>query len=230
MPAHHRQDVTFGNVDSERIGTSGGFASESDTIRIGFDQTRTFIKGIYETEVGVGGLAVLVDADGKLGTAVAPPPVSSSRRVKVGIHQLGDGTSGLLKLRPVSFHYFPGHGDGGKTVQYGLIAEEVAEIYPELVVLDKDGQPAGVRYHVLPAMLLNELQRQQRTVEQQQRTVEAQASRLAEYDERFRDQTRLIDELTARLSRLEAKGSPLPDVERVTTRPRSPILGAQAPL
>ena len=76
----------------------------------------------------------------------------------------------------------------------------MAEIYPELVVLDKDGQPAGVRYHVLPAMLLNEVQRQQRTIE-------AQASRLAEYDERFRDQSRLIDELTAWLSRLEAKGT-----------------------
>ncbi len=49
-------------------------------------------------------------------------------------------------------------------LEYGLIAEEVAEIYPDLVVLDKDGQPAGVRYHVLPAMLLNELQRQQREI------------------------------------------------------------------
>ena len=70
-------------------------------------------------------------------------------------------------------------------LEYGLIAEEVAEIYPELVVRDTDGQPSGVRYHVLPAMLLNELQRQQRAIEAQ---------------------TRLIDELTARLSRLEAKG------------------------
>jgi hypothetical protein len=89
---------------------------------------------------------------------------------------------------------------GSRPLQYGLIAEEVAEIYPELVVLDTDGQPAGVRYHVLPAMLLNELQRQQRALE-------AQASRLAEQDERLRDQTRLIDELTTRLSRLEAKGA-----------------------
>ena len=70
--------------------------------------------------------------------------------------------------------------------EYGLIAEEVAEIYPELVVLDKDGQPSGVRYHVLPVMLLNELQRQQRVIEAQ---------------------TRLLDELTARLLRLEAKGT-----------------------
>jgi hypothetical protein len=76
----------------------------------------------------------------------------------------------------------------------------VAEIYPELVVRDTDGQPASVRYHVLPAMLLNELQRQQRQLD-------AQASRLLEQAEHLRDQTRLIDELTARLSRLEAKGA-----------------------
>ena len=90
--------------------------------------------------------------------------------------------------------------NGPRPPEYGLIAEEVAEIYPELVVRDADGQPTGVRYHVLPAMLLNELQRQQRQLD-------AQASRLIEQAEHLRDQTRLIDELTARLSRLEAKGA-----------------------
>jgi hypothetical protein len=78
----------------------------------------------------------------------------------------------------------------------------------KLVVRDTDGQPLGVRYHVLPAMLPNELQRQQRQPD-------IQASRLAEQDERVRDQARLIDELTARLSRLEAKGAPPPDAERL---------------
>ena len=81
-------------------------------------------------------------------------------------------------------------------LEYGLIAEEVAEIYPELVVRDTDGQPSGVRYHVLPAMLLNELQRQQRLIEAQHRELDA-----------LRSQARVIDELTARLSRLEAKGA-----------------------
>ncbi|MET0851267.1 MAG: hypothetical protein ABW020_09080 [Candidatus Rokuibacteriota bacterium] len=91
----------------------------------------------------------------------------------------------------MSFRYHS-HPPGGPP-EYGLIAEEVVEIYPELVVLDKEGQPSGVRYHVLPAMLLNELQRQQRVIE----TQAAQA----------REQARLIDELTSRLSRLEAKGA-----------------------
>ena len=124
----------------------------------------------------------------------------SSRRAKDDIRDMEDASAALAKLRPVTFRYKAGPATGPRSIEYGLIAEEVAEIYPELVVLDKDGQPAGVRYHVLPAMLLNELQRQQRVIE-------AQASRLAEYDERFRDQTRLNDELTARLSRLEAKGA-----------------------
>jgi hypothetical protein len=64
------------------------------------------------------------------------------------------------------------HDDGARMRQYGLIAEDVAEIYPELVVLDKDGQPSGVRYHVLPAMLLNELQRQQRQLTAQQQELD----------------------------------------------------------
>ena len=77
---------------------------------------------------------------------------------------MGDGTTDLLKLRPVSFRYLLGHGDNGQALQYGLIAEEVAEIYPELVVRDKEGRPSSMRYDVLPAMLLNELQRQQREI------------------------------------------------------------------
>jgi hypothetical protein len=64
----------------------------------------------------------------------------------------------------VSFRYRSHPPDG--PAEYGLIAEEVAEIYPELVVRDTDGQPNGVRYHVLPAMLLNEIQRQQREIDE----------------------------------------------------------------
>ena len=119
-------------------------------------------------------------------------PRSSSRRAKDDIRDMDDASAGLGKLRPVTFRYKAEPATGPRPIEYGLIAEEVAEIYPELVVLDKDGQPAGVRYHVLPAMLLNELQRQQRVIE-------AQAAQA-------REQARLIDELTARLSRLEAKG------------------------
>ena len=135
-------------------------------------QTTTFIAGIRGVTTGVAdALAVVIDSAGQLGTT------NSSRRVKTDIHDLGDQSRALHQLRPVSFRYRSHPPDG--PLEYGLIAEEVAEIYPELVVRDTDGQPSGVRYHVLPAMLLNELQRQQR----------------------------VIDDLMARLSRLEAKGA-----------------------
>jgi Chaperone of endosialidase len=141
-----------------------GLSTDTAFIRIGNTnvQTATFIAGIFGQQVATDGVAVVVDSAGKLGTTVAPPP--SSRRVKDDIRDMGVASLDLLKLRPVTFYYKPGHDDGARRLQYGLIAEEVAEIYPELAVLDKDGQPAGVRYHVLPAILLNELQRQQREI------------------------------------------------------------------
>ena len=164
-----------------------GLPADTALIRIGTQgtQTATFIAGI--SGVPVAGVPVMVDGNGQLGVAAA-----SSRRVKDDIRDMEDASAGLGKLRPVTFRYKAEPATGPRPIEYGLIAEEVAEIYPELVVLDKDGQPAGVRYHVLPAMLLNELQRQQRVIE-------AQAAQA-------REQARLIDELTARLSRLEAKG------------------------
>jgi hypothetical protein len=70
---------------------------------------------------------------------------------------MGDRTSGLLKLRPVTFRY---KNDQSGTLQYGLVAEEVAKIYPELVVYGTDGKVMTVRYSILSAMLLNELQKQ----------------------------------------------------------------------
>ena len=100
-----------------------------------------------------------MDDTGSSGNAI------SSRRVKDDIRDMDDASAGLGKLRPVTFRYKAEPATGPRLLEYGLIAEEVAEIYPELVVLDKDGQPSGVRYHVLPAMLLNELQRQQRVIE-----------------------------------------------------------------
>ena len=133
-------------------------ATESDTIRIGKLQTATYIKGIYSA-TSSGGVAVYVNSSGKLGTT------TSSRRYKEDITDMGDASSNLMKLRPVAFHYKPEYIDGPRTMQYGLIAEEVAEVYPELVVYDpKTGQPQTVSYHLVNALLLNEVQKQQRRI------------------------------------------------------------------
>ncbi len=133
-----------------------GLAAEADTIRIGTagDQTRAFVAGIRGITTGVAnGITVLIDSSGQLGT------VSSSRRYKEDIADMGDASARLQALRPVTFRYKKPYADGGKPVQFGLIAEEVAEVFPELAVFNDEGQPETVKYHDLTPMLLNEVQK-----------------------------------------------------------------------
>lgn len=128
--------------------------TESDTIRIGNGSTSTYIAGIYGKS-STSGSAVYVNSDGKLGNTL------SSRRYKEEIQDMGEATNGLMKLRPVSFFYKPEYADGPRLRQYGLIAEEVAEVYPDLVLYNKNGEPDTVYYQFVNAMLLNEVQKQQ---------------------------------------------------------------------
>ena len=91
-----------------------------------------------------------------------------------------------------------------KVVQYGLIAEEVAEVAPELVTYDDEGQPYSVQYHMLPAMLLNEVQKQQRTLEAQKARIGVQAAAIESQTAQLAQQQELIAAVTARIERLEA--------------------------
>jgi len=135
---------------------SQGLAADDHTIRMGDVQTRTFIAGIQGITTGVSNpVAVLIDTNGQLGT------VNSSRRFKEDIQDMGDASSSLMRLRPVTYRYKQPYADGSKPLDYGLIAEEVTEVYPDLVVTNKDGQVQTVQYQKLTPMLLNELQKQQ---------------------------------------------------------------------
>jgi hypothetical protein len=173
----------------------GGVAAESNTIRIGApgDHTRTFITGIRGVTTGnANAIPVLIDGAGQLGT------VSSSRRVKDDIADMAGASAGLMQLRPVTFHYKSDQNAGGRSLQYGLIAEEVADVYPGLIAHSADGQIETVMYQFLPPMLLNEFQKQQRTID----TLEAQTAA-----DKAQIQT-LTEQLTAlaeRLSRLEKR-------------------------
>jgi hypothetical protein len=173
---------------------SPGASSESNIIRIGQGQTATFIAGI--SGVNVSGAPVLVSSSGQLGVAV------SSRRFKDDIADMADESDLLMKLRPVSFYYKP-ELDPTHTRQYGLVAEEVAQVSPELVVFDKDGVPQTVRYHFVNAMLLNEVQKQRQLVDEQRKANEDQQSTIAR-------QQAEIQDLAARLAKLEALVSPAP--------------------
>ena len=136
---------------------NSGVAAESATIRIGTSQTRVFMSGVRGvTTANNNAVAVVVDSAGQLGT------VSSSAKTKFDIQDLpGDVTDAVSRLRPVSFRYKQPFADGSTPVQYGLIAEEVEQVLPELVAYDDHGDPATVKYHVLPSLLLAEVQRLQ---------------------------------------------------------------------
>jgi len=125
-------------------------------IRIGTPGTQAaaYVAGITGN-VQTGG-AVVVTASGQLGVA------SSSRRYKEDIQPLGDVSERLSLLRAVKFRYIKPDEQGEKPVQFGLVAEEAAEVVPELVYRNAEGKVEGVRYEELTPMLLNELQKQQR--------------------------------------------------------------------
>jgi hypothetical protein len=162
-------DLGAGN-NNVYIGSSGGASSESGAIRIGGSaQTSTFISGIYTTQVT--GSAVYVTSSGQLGV------LASSERFKTEVAPMGRATSRLQQLRPVTFQL---KTDASGTRQYGLIAEEVDKIYPELVIRDGTGEIQGVRYEELPPMLLNEVQQQRREVNQLKQQLRQQAQQLAQ--------------------------------------------------
>jgi hypothetical protein len=137
-------------------------------MRLGQHQTRTFIAGI--TGVPVSGSAVLINAAGKLGIQ------ASAARYKTDIAPLGRRSQRLFQLRPVTFLY---KQDPQGERQYGLIAEEVAAVYPELVTRDTQGAVEAVRYQEVIPLLLNELQHQEQQLATQGQKVTRQAQQLA---------------------------------------------------
>ncbi len=166
------------NIDIGNV----GFADEGATIRIGTTptHTRAFIAGIRGTTTAfANAIPVLVDSAGQLGT------VSSSRRFKKEIADMGDLTERLLELRPVVFRYKQEQRveSGEVPLEYGLIAEEVAEIFPDLAVYDEEGQPFTVKYHLLSSMLLNELKKLATREEHQSRELEILRSRVEALEE-----------------------------------------------
>ncbi len=157
-------NIGIGNFGGYNLTTGGdnidighqGVAGESGTIRIGTppNHTKAFVAGIRGVTTGVANaINVVIDSNGQLGT------ISSSRRYKEDIADMGEASERLRALRPVTFRYKTPYADGGKPIQYGLIAEEVAEVFPELAVRNAEGQPETVKYQDLTPLLLNEVQK-----------------------------------------------------------------------
>ena len=153
------------NIDIGSVGVGG----ESNTTRIGTLQTRAFIKGISGSAVT--GTAVVVNAAGQLG--VAP----SSAHFKHEIRPMGKESEAILGLKPVSFCYDQEIDQEG-LAQFGLVAEEVEKMNPDLVVRDDAGRPYTVRYDQVNAMLLNEFLKAHRKMEKQEAAIARQEKQI----------------------------------------------------
>jgi hypothetical protein len=184
--------------DNIAVGLSAGFnvTTANNVICIGRGvlgantSNSCYISNIFG-KTSSGGTAVLVNSAGKLGT------ITSSRKFKDEIKPMGGASEGLLALKPVTFRYKKDIDPGG-TSQFGLVAEEVEKVNPDLVVRDEDGKAYSVRYDQVNAMLLNEFLKDHRTVQELK-------SAAAKQEKTITQQQKQIEALTTGLQKVSAQ-------------------------
>jgi len=174
-------------------------AGQSNTLRIGnARQTATFIAGIRGVTVA-GGVGVFVGTNGQLGTR------TSSERFKEAIKPMDKTSEAILALKPVTFRYKKDLDPDG-IPQFGLIAEQVEKVNPDLIVRDADGKINTVRYEAVNAMLLNEFLKEHRKLQEQEATVSQLKSTVAQQQKDFQEtaahQQKQIEVLTASLQKV----------------------------
>jgi hypothetical protein len=184
-----------GGSNNIEIGAEGN-AGDNNTIQIGVQgtQTLTTIAGIYGTPVT--GSAVYVTATGQLGV------LASSERFKTDIAPMPELSEKLMQLRPVVFHY---KTDPESITQYGLIAEEVDKVYPELVIRNLEGEIQGVHYEELAPMLLSAVQKQQEKALTEDRRLVAQHEKIDSLVEKNAEQAAAIAAQAAEIRDLKAQ-------------------------
>ncbi|HEY7321235.1 MAG TPA: tail fiber domain-containing protein [Candidatus Binatia bacterium] len=180
-----------------------GVAGESNTIRIGStDITDTFVRGISGTTVASGD-AVLVASNGHLGT------LTSSKRFKQDIKPMDKASEALFSLKPVTFRYKKEIDPAG-TSQFGLVAEEVEQVNPDLITRDENGRVNSVRYDKVNAMLLNEFLKEHRAVQRQEATI-------AELKRGIGSLTAIVKEQALQIQRVSAQLEVSKTTPRVAT-------------
>jgi uncharacterized coiled-coil protein SlyX len=192
-------NTTGSNNTALGIFSGSGVTTANGVIAIGSSGANVsnscFIGNIFGTTVS-GGTAVFINSFGQLGT------VSSSRRFKNDIKPMDNASEAILALKPVTFHY---KRDTKDTTQFGLIAEEVAELSPDLVVRDEKGEIYTVRYDAVNAMLLNEFLKEHRTVQELKSTVAKQEARIAQQQKGMEVVTARLDEQQAQIQKVSAQ-------------------------
>ena len=135
----------------------------------------------------------MIDANGQLGT------MSSSRRYKKEIQPINKGSKAILGLKPVTFHY---KSDKTNTPQFGLIAEEVAEVNPDLVVRDENGELYTVRYEAVNVMLLNEFLKEHRKVQDQEHRIQEQEAVIEQLKKKMETVVARLKEQDSKIQRV----------------------------
>jgi Chaperone of endosialidase len=190
-------NITGGSSNID-IGSRGVYG-DVGTIRIGdsTSQSSAYIAGVSSAKVT--GSAVYVTSTGQLGV------MASSERYKTAIASMGSTSEKLQQLRPVTFHL---KTDPQGVTQYGLIAEEVAKVYPELVIRNGAGKIEGVRYEELAPMLLNEVQQQQQRLAAQGKQLhqmQQQQQKIATQEIQLHDMKHELEQEQVALALLQAK-------------------------
>ena len=185
------QNLTTGDFNVD-IGNQG-VAGDSFKIRIGQQgfHAATYIAGI--SGVAVAGDAVVVNSSGQLGVGMP-----SSKRFKDEIKPMGDASEAVLALKPVTFRY-KDDLDPKRVTRFGLVAEEVEKINPNLVARDAKGEVYTVRYEAVNAMLLNEFLKEHGEVEQLKATATQQANEIKELKASLKEQAAQIQKVSAEL-------------------------------
>jgi len=182
------------NIDIGNKGVPG----ESNKIRIGTVgiQNHTFIAGISGVPAPAG-VGVIVGTDGKLGTVV------SSSRYNEAIQRMDKASEAILALEPVTFRYKHELDPEGVS-QFGLVAEEVEKVNPELVACDADGKVYTVRYEAVNAMLLNEFLKEHRKDEEQNRKIQEQAAEITQLEKGMKTVISSLEEQAAQIQKVRA--------------------------
>jgi hypothetical protein len=187
-----QNNVALGNL------AGGNSTTGSNNIYIGYSmqgaggESNTCYIGSIWGRTSSGGAAVFINSAGKLGTT------TSSRRFKRDIKPMNDASETLFALQPVTFRY-KNEIDPDGIPQFGLIAEEVEKVDPDLVVHDKEGKPNTVRYEQINAMLLNEFLKEHKTVEEQQTTIGQLKSEAAQQEQTISALKKGMETLTAQV-------------------------------
>jgi len=190
---------TSGNFNiAVGAGAGGAITNAFNCIAIGHQGANVnqscFIGNIRNAVVAPDAMPVLIDSAGKLGTTNG-----SSRRLKQQIKPMGKASESIHALKPVTFHY---KSDSNGTPQFGLIAEEVAEVNPDLVVRDENGEIYTVRYDAVNAMLLNELLKEHRKVEEQNQRIQQQEATIAELKKQMQTVVARLKEQDSNIQRV----------------------------